>query len=63
MKIDFEIETKYGLYRGAIDTPINLSNEQIEAIKTERINNWIAIIEAPCESPNEFKEVIGENNG
>jgi hypothetical protein len=47
MKIDFEVQTKYGVFRDAIHTPVELTQEQIEAIKTERVNNWIAVIEAP----------------
>jgi hypothetical protein len=47
MKIDFEVETKYGTYRDVIHTPVELTQEQIEAIKNERVNNWIAVIEAP----------------
>jgi hypothetical protein len=44
MKINFEIETKHGLFRDAIYTPVKLSAEKIKAIKTERVNNWIAVI-------------------
>jgi hypothetical protein len=47
MKIDFEVQTKYGVFRDAIHTSVELTQEQIEAIKTERVNNWIAVIEAP----------------
>lgn len=45
--IEFEIQTKYGVFRDAIHTPVELTDEQIEAMKLERVNNWIAIIEAP----------------
>jgi hypothetical protein len=46
MKIDFEVQTKYGVFRDAIHTPVELTEEQIESIKTERVNNWIAVIDA-----------------
>lgn len=49
MKIDFEVQTKYGLYRDALYFPDNepLPDDLvIEAMKQERVNNWIAFIEA-----------------
>lgn len=49
MKIDFEFTTKYGVFRDALHLPDDhgLSDQQLEDIKQERLNNWIAIIEAP----------------
>lgn len=47
MVINFEIQTKRGVFRDAIHTPFELTEEQIEAIKTERVNNWISAIEVP----------------
>jgi hypothetical protein len=61
MKIDFEVQTKYGVFRDAIHTPTELTQEQIEAIKTERVNNWIAVIEAP--QPEIEEEVEEEVEG
>jgi hypothetical protein len=29
MKIDFEVQTKYGVFRDAIHTPVELTQEQI----------------------------------
>lgn len=51
MKIDFSFDTKYGTFNDAIVLPDdhNLTNEQIESLKQERLNNWIAIIETPRE--------------
>lgn len=50
MKIEFEQDTVYGMYRDALyfpdDQPLP-SEAEIEAMKQERVNNWIAIIEAP----------------
>ena len=49
MKIDFEFQTPYGLFRDALHLPDNhgLTNEQIEAMKAQRRDNWIAIVTAP----------------
>lgn len=57
MKIDFEFQTVFGLFRDALHLPDDhgLTNEQIEAMKAERRDNWIAVVTAP---PAE--EVAGE---
>ena len=49
MKIDFEFQTKYGKYSDAIHLADDhsFSAEEIEAIKQERLNAWITIIENP----------------
>lgn len=51
MKINFSFNTKYGTFNDAIHLPEhhNLTEEQIETIKQERLNNWITIIETPSE--------------
>jgi hypothetical protein len=63
MKIDFEFNTSYGVYRDALhlDDNHNLSDEQIEAIKQERLANWISVIEnPPQEEPEvEYVEIDG----
>lgn len=49
MQIIFEIQTIYGLYRDALYFPDNEplpDDSVIEAMKQERVNNWIAQIEA-----------------
>jgi len=50
MKIDFSFETQYGRFSDAIwfsdDEPIP-NDADIENIKQQRLNNWIAIITAP----------------
>jgi hypothetical protein len=57
MKIDFSFNTQYGIFSDAIHLPDDhtLTEEQIESIKQERLNNWITIIETPSEevSPTE----------
>jgi len=49
MKIDFEFQTAHGMYRDALYLPYDhgLSDAEIEAMKQERVDNWIAIITAP----------------
>ena len=49
VKIDFEFDTPHGVFRDALHLPEDhgLSEEQIEALKTERRDNWIAIVTAP----------------
>jgi hypothetical protein len=49
MKIDFEFETQYGVFRDVISLPDNhlLNESDIEAIKLERLSNFIYNIENP----------------
>lgn len=49
MKIDFEFQTGYGLFRDALHLPDDhgLTDAQIEVMKQERLDNWIAIVTAP----------------
>jgi hypothetical protein len=50
MKIDFQFDTQYGTFADALwfpdDQPVP-SDADIEAMKQQRLNNWIAIITAP----------------
>lgn len=57
MKIDFEFQTEHGLFRDALHLPDDhgLTDEQIEAMKAERRDNWIAVVTAPA-----VEEVAGE---
>lgn len=56
IKIDFEYTTPHGIFRDAIHLDDNhgLSDPQIEAMKQERLNAWVSIIENP---PQEEPEV------
>jgi hypothetical protein len=49
-KIDFQVETKYGVYGDAIFVPDDapMTDEEIEAEKQRRVANWIAYIETPA---------------
>lgn len=53
LKIDFEFNSKYGVYRDALYLPENhsLSENEIESLKQERFNNWLHAIENPLEVP------------
>ena len=48
-KIDFEFETEYGVFRDALylqDDQPSPSAVEIEAMKQQRLDNWIAAITA-----------------
>ena len=49
MKIDFEYTTAYGKFCDALFLPDDhgLSDLEINALKEERLNNWIAAVTAP----------------
>ena len=58
-RIVFEFATKYGVYRDALYLPEGhgLSDAEIEAMKQARVDNWLAIVEAP---PAPVEEVPAE---
>lgn len=64
MKIDFEFHTQYGVFRDALHLPEDhaFSNEEIEQMKIQRRDNWIAVVTAPPVEPVEVKtiEIAGE---
>lgn len=50
MKIDFEFDSPYGKFADALWFPDGQpipSDAEIEAMKKQRFDNWIAIITAP----------------
>ncbi len=49
IKIDFEFETQFGIYRDALYLPETevFTEEQLSLMKQQRVDNWIAIITAP----------------
>ena len=61
MRMDFEFESKYGIYRDALYLEDNHSftEQDIEAMKLERFNNWISAIENPPAPVSEFIEIDG----
>ena len=56
MMIRFLFETKYGNYSDALHLADDhtFTEDEIEAMKKERLDNWIAMIEAPKEPPVEI---------
>jgi hypothetical protein len=49
MKIDFEFTTPHGLFRDALHLPDDhaFTEEEIQAMKQQRVDNWIAVVTAP----------------
>ena len=47
--IVFEYTTKYGVYRDALYLPADhaYTDAEINTMKKERVQNWLAVIEAP----------------
>lgn len=71
MKIDFEFTTQYGVFRDAIylQDDHDLTEQQIQELKQQRLNNWIAVVEAPpqedivestLQEPQNTIEIAGE---
>lgn len=53
IKIDFEFDTKFGVFRDALHLPDehNLTDAEIETIKQQRLDNWLSIVDPqPVES-------------
>jgi hypothetical protein len=56
MKIDFEFETPYGKFADALHLPDDhtFTDTEIQAMKQQRVDNWIAVVTAPpAETPQE----------
>lgn len=53
MKIIFEFQTEYGLFCDALHLPDDhgYSDAELQAMKQERVDNWIALVTAI--TPNE----------
>jgi hypothetical protein len=49
MKIDFEVETKYGVYRDALylEDTHSFTEQEVDAMKQQRVDNWLYIVENP----------------
>lgn len=61
IKIDFEVDTKYGRYRDALYLPEDhgMSDEQISTLQQERVSNWLYAIENPPSVEPETVEIDG----
>lgn len=63
MKISFTFDTEYGVFSDAItleDTHTHTA-EEIEAMKQERLDNWIAIITTPSIAEEQIQDIVEEN--
>lgn len=60
MKIDFEFTTPHGLFRDALHLPDDhsFSDVEIEAMKQQRVDNWIAVVTAPPVEEPPVDEVV-----
>lgn len=49
IKIDFEYETAHGKFRDALHLPNDhtFTEEEIEQMKQQRLDNWVAVVTAP----------------
>jgi hypothetical protein len=61
MKIDFEFTTQYGVFRDALylEDEHGLSEDEINAMKQERLDNWMNSINNPQQPDYEVVEVDG----
>ena len=61
IKIDFEFTTKYGVFRDALHLASDhtYTQEQIDLMKQERLDNWLYAVENPPEPEPEFVEIDG----
>ncbi len=63
IKIDFEFQTPHGKFADALYLPDDhgLNDAEIQAMKEQRRDNWIAVVTAPpVEQPDTTKEIAGE---
>jgi len=60
IKLDFEFQTAYGKFADAIYLPDDhtCSDAEIQAMKQQRLDNWIAVITTP--STDVIEEVVEE---
>ena len=49
LKIDFEFDSQYGVFRDALHLPEDhgMTDAEIQTMKQQRFDNWIAIVTAP----------------
>jgi hypothetical protein len=62
IKIDFEFQTKHGKFADALHLPDNhtFTEAEIQAMKEQRRDNWINIVENPPPAPEpETVEIDG----
>ena len=62
IKIDFEFQTPHGMFRDALHLPDDhtLTDAEIQAMKQQRRDNWLAIVTAPpTDEPPAEEQVNG----
>ena len=62
MKIDFEFQTQYGVFRDALHLPDDhaFTDDEIQAMKQQRLDNWVALVSTPpVEEEQEYVEIDG----
>lgn len=61
MQIIFEFTTKHGVYRDALylDDDHTLSEAEINALKQERLDNWLDVVENPPTPEPDIVEIDG----
>ena len=49
IKIDFEFQTPHGKFADALHLPDDhtFTDDEIQAMKQQRVDNWIAVVTAP----------------
>ena len=58
MKIDFEFQTPHGLFRDALHLADDhgFTEAEIELMKQQRVDNWVAVVTAPAVEDTPVKE-------
>jgi len=53
MKIDFTFDTEFGKFSDALHLPDDhvMTDLEIEAMKQQRLDNWLAIVSSPPVEP------------
>jgi len=63
MQIIFTFETQYGFFTDALhlDDDHTFTDEELQAMKQERLNKWLAIVTAPAveEPAQDYIEIDG----
>lgn len=63
IKIDFEFDTPHGVFRDALHLPDDhaFTEDAIQAMKEQRRDNWIAVVNAPPTEPEKLTlDIAGE---
>lgn len=64
IKIPFEVETKYGVYKDCLyiedEKYKYLTKEDIEKMKQERVDAWVSVVETPATEENTKDQLVCE---